>query len=113
MIVATHSRKRFANFAVVDGDGLGHALDQIASLDLHRERTVQRIGRADLNFDGFAGAFADQQVVFALKVLHDGVVHFVAGDADRTRVNDAGEGDDGDVGGAAADIDDHVAATVR
>ena len=44
----------------------------------------------------------------ALHVLNDRIVHGVAGDADRSAVDDAGQRDDGDVGRAAADIDDHV-----
>ena len=42
-----------------------------------------------------------------------GVVELVAGDADRLGGDDAAERDDGDLGGAAADVDDHVAATAR
>ena len=44
-----------------------------------------------------------------LDVLDDRLVHLVAGDAHRLAVDDAGERDDGDVGRAAADVDDHVA----
>ena len=67
------------------------------------------IGGADFDLDRFGRALADQQVVLALEVLHDGFVHLVAGHADGTRVDDAAQRDDGDVGGAAADVDDHVA----
>ncbi len=61
------------------------------------------------NLDRFRRAFADQQVVLALQVLHDGVVHLVAGHAHRTRIHDAGKRNHRDVRGAAADIDHHVA----
>jgi hypothetical protein len=44
-----------------------------------------------------------------LHVLDDRVVQFVATDANRQRAHDAAEGDDGDLGGAATDVDDHVA----
>ena len=47
--------------------------------------------------------------MLALDVLRDGLVHGVAGHADRLAVDDAGERDDGDVGRAAADVHDHVA----
>ena len=50
-----------------------------------------------------------EQVVLALDVLDDGLVHLVAADAHGLRKDDAGERDDGDLGGAAADVDDHVA----
>src|SRR5690606_8794866 len=52
---------------------------------------------------------ADEQVVRLLDVLDDRVVHLVAGDANGLAVNDAGKRDDGNVGGAPADVDDHVA----
>ena len=42
-------------------------------------------------------------------VLHDGLVELVAGDLDGGGLHDAAEGDDGDVGGAAADVHHHVA----
>src|ERR1019366_4419609 len=99
----------FADFAVVDGNGARHAFNQIAPLDLHGERLIQRIGRADFHLDGFGGALADQQVVLAFHELHDGVVHFVARHAHAARVHDAGKRDDGHVGGAAPDIHYHVA----
>jgi hypothetical protein len=56
-----------------------------------------------------AGAFTDEQVVRLLDVLNDRLVHLVARHADRLAVDDAGERDHRDVGGAAADVDDHVA----
>src|SRR6202007_1566863 len=71
---------------------------------------VQWKRRADFHLDVLGRPFADEQVVFALEVVGDGLVHLVAGHADGARIDDAGEGDDGDVGGAAADVDDHVAA---
>ena len=108
-IVATHSLKRFANFAVVDRDGPRHAFDQVAAFHFHGQRFFQRIRRADLHLDLFRGALADEQVVLALQVLHDRFVHLIAGDAHGTRVNDAAHGDDRDVRRAAADVHDHVA----
>ena len=68
------------------------------------------IGRAEGDLDLLGGALADEQVVLALQVGDDGLVHLVSGHADGARVDDAGERDDGDIGGAAADVDDHVAA---
>ena len=43
------------------------------------------------------------------RILHDGVVHLVAGDAHRARVDDAGQRNHRHVRGAAADIHHHVA----
>ena len=45
--------------------------------------------------------------------MNDGFVHLVAGDTHGFAIDDAGERDDGDVGGAAADIDDHVPRRLR
>ena len=73
------------------------------------EGLVERVGRADFDLDGLRRTLADQQVVLALQELHDGFVHLVAGHAHGARVDDAGERDDGHVGGAAADIHHHVA----
>src|SRR5205814_1323050 len=100
----------FANFAVIYGNGFGYAFDEVAALDLHGQRLIQRITGADLDLDLLGGAFADQQVVLALEVIHDGLIHLIAGHAHGARINDAAERDDGDVGGAAADIHHHVAA---
>ena len=63
-----------------------------------------------MNLDLLRRAFADQQVVLPLHVLHHGVVHLIARNAHRPRVHDAGERNHRDIRGAAADIDHHVAA---
>jgi hypothetical protein len=101
--------QRLADLVGVDDDGLGHAGHEVAALDLHGQRLLERVGVADLDLDALGGLLADQQVVLALHVLDDRLVHLVAADADDLRVDDAGEGDHGDLGGAAADVDDHVA----
>ena len=101
--------QRLANLFVGDGDRLRHAFDQVAALDLHRHPLVERIRGAELHLDLLGGALADQQVVGLLDVLDDRLIHLVAGDAHRLAVDDAGQRDDGDVGGAAADVDDHAA----
>ena len=43
----------------------------------------------------------------------DLLVHLVAGGADRVALDDAAEGDDGDLGRAAADVDDHAAGRLH
>ena len=45
----------------------------------------------------------------AADVADDRLVHLVAADPHAARIDDAAQGDDGDLGGAAADIDDHAA----
>ena len=50
---------------------------------------VGRVGGADLDLDAFRSALADQQVVLALDVVEDRVVHLVAADAHAVGVDDA------------------------
>ena len=60
------------------------------------------------HLDLLGGALADQHVVLALHVVDDRFVHLVAAAADRAGRDDSGERDHRDVGGAAADVDDHA-----
>src|SRR5437764_4616616 len=87
-----------ANLAIVHGNGFGHALDEVAAFDLHGQRLIERIAGADLDLDLLGGALANEQVVLALEVIHDGLIHLVAGHAHGTRVNYAAERDDSDIG---------------
>ena len=102
----------FPDFVGVDGDVLGDAGDEIAPLHFHGGVAVLGVGEggADADLHILGGALADEEVVLALDVGDDGLVHLVAGHADRLAVDDAGQADDGHLGGAAADVDDHVAA---
>ena len=45
--------------------------------------------------------------------MNDCLVHLVSRNAHGTRVDDAAQTDDGDVGRATADVDDHVAVRFR
>ena len=63
---------------------------------------------ADLELDLLGGLLADQQLVLALDVVDDRLVHLVAADAEALGDDDPAERDHGDLGGAAADVDDHV-----
>ena len=83
--------ERLADFLVADRDRLRHALDQMASLDLHRHPLFELERRADLHLDLLGGAFADEEVVRLLDVLDDRFIHLVAGHAHRFAVDDAGE----------------------
>ena len=74
---------------------------------------VERVRGTDLHLDGLGRALADQEIVLALQVQHDGVVHRVARHAHRPRIDDSGERNDRDIRSAAADIDHHVAGGFR
>src|SRR5215470_9235782 len=103
--------QRFADLLVGDHDRLGNTVDEVTPLDFHRATLpTHRIGRAEGHLDLLRAALAHEQVVVLFDVLHDRLVHLVAGDADRLRVDDARQRNDGHLGGSASDVDDHVAA---
>ena len=87
---------------------LGQAGDGIAAFDLHGEFLVEGISGAHAHFDFFSGALTDEKIVGPLHVVHHGGVELVAGHADGFRKHDAVERNDGDLGGAAADVHDHI-----
>src|SRR5229473_2758336 len=101
--------QRVADLVGTDGQLARHAGDQIASLDVHRQHFVARVGVADGHLDQLGRALADEQVVPALDVLDDRLVHLVTADAHALRADDAGEADHRDIGRPAADVDDHIA----
>ena len=55
--------QRLADLRVGDGERLGDALDEVAPLDLHGHRLVEREGGADLHLDLLGRALADEEVV--------------------------------------------------
>ena len=87
----------------------GKTADQVAALDLGDELLGHREHRRDRELDGLRRPLAQQQRVLLLHVLDDRFVQLVAADADARRRHDAAERDDRDLGGAATDVDDHVA----
>ena len=101
--------QRLADSLVGHDDVSRHAFEHVPALHFHLERLVERRGRSDLELDLLGGALADEQVVVPRMCWMIASSMRVAGDAQRTAVDDAGQRDDGDVGGAAADVDDHVA----
>src|ERR1700730_4824796 len=101
--------QRLADLLIGNLDNLGNAGHEVAPLYLDRLYLVARVGRADRDLDEFSGAFADKQIVFALDVLDDRLVHLVPGHAHRAGENHSGKRNHGDLGGAAADINNHVA----
>ena len=92
-----------------DHDRLGQTGDEVAPADLGRQLLLERPRRAQRQLDLLGGALAEREGVLLLHELHDGVVELVAGHPHRLARDDAAEGDDGHLGGAAADVDDHVA----
>ncbi|EGJ77410.1 putative cell shape-determining protein MreB [Streptomyces sp. Tu6071] len=100
---------RLAHLARRDHDGLREPGDEVAATDLGVLVVLQVVRRTDGDLDLLGGALAEEEAVLLLDVLDDRVVQLVARDADGLRGDDAAERDDGDLGGAAADVDDHVA----
>src|SRR2546426_1887714 len=99
----------FADLARVYTHDLGDAGDEVAALDLHLPLFADRCGRADLDLDLLRRGLADEEVVVLAHELHDRLVQLVAARADRRVGHDARQGDHGDLGGPAADVDHHVA----
>src|SRR5919197_146009 len=89
-------------------NGLRESGDHVAAADLGLDLLLHRVGGPDLQLDLLGGLRPDQQLVLALGVVDDRLVELVAADPDRLRDHDAAERDDGDLGGAASDVDHHV-----
>ena len=87
---------------------LRQAGEHVAAAHLGLELLLHVPGGADLELDLLGGLLADEELVVPLDVIDDRLVHLVAADAQRLRDDDAAEADHGDLGGAAADVDDHV-----
>ena len=66
-----------------------------------------------LLLDRLGAGRADQEIVFEADIIDDRLVHGVAGGAHRARIDHAAHRQHGDIGGAAADVDDHRAARLR
>src|SRR5690606_26789660 len=92
-----------------DREAARDALGEVAPLDFHLADLGAGEGRADGVLDVLGGLLADQHAVVATDVVDDGFVELVAADADRTLVDHAAQRNDADLGGAAADVDDHRA----
>ena len=106
--------QRFGDLSLIDLDLFRDAVQEITAADMHRCATaiVGHARRADGRLDTFGSAFADEQVLLTAQVADDGLVHAVAADTDRAGVDDVSERKDGNLGGATADIDDHVAGRI-
>src|SRR5690606_11446386 len=100
---------RLAHFGGGDDDGLGQPGDEVPAADLGVLVGVQVVRRTDRDLDLFGRPLTQQQRVLLLDVLDDRVVQLVARDADGLGGDDAAEGADRDLRGAAADVHHHRA----
>ena len=103
------SVERLEHFGLVDLDDAGPALAHAAAAHFHRVHRLAVAGGAQRLLDVLGGPLADEQPVASAHEADDRLVHVVAGGADGAGVDHAAERDHGDVGGAAADVDDHAA----
>ena len=97
---------------VVGGNVDAHrqAGEQAAALDLHGLVEIGLLGAAGHVFLQFlGGALADGHAVLVAHVLQNFFIVVVACHAHTGGLDLAAEGQHGDIGGAAADIDDHAA----
>jgi len=85
-------------------------MNQAAAFDFYAQGVGHWERRAGLNFDPFGGALADQELMFFPHVGRDRGVHFITGYGYGSAVDGVRERDDGDVGDACTNIDNHVAA---
>ena len=84
--------------------------EQAAALDLHGLVEICLLGAAGhVLFQVLSGALADGDAELVAHELQDLFVVVVAGHADAGGLDLAAEAQHGDVGGAAADVDDHPA----
>ena len=100
--------ERAADLLGADDHRLREAGQHVAAADLGLDLLGHRVRGADLELDLLGRLLADEQLVVLLDVVDDRLVHLVAADAERLRDDDPAERDDGDLGRAAADVDDHV-----
>ena len=103
--------KRLAHVFGLDGDFLRLLGEHVLAGDNHVALAPVLEGQdgADLNLDDLCRALADLDAEQIAQVHGDGFVHAVARKAKARGRHDAAQGDDGHLGGAAADVDDHRA----
>src|SRR5690242_14731379 len=95
-----------------EGHRPGQAGDEVAAADPGGQLRAQREGGPGADLDVLGAALAEQQGVLGADVADHGLVDLVAADPHGAGVDDAAEADHGDVGGAAADVDDHAGGGV-
>src|SRR5215210_8709307 len=97
-----------AHLLGAEDDGLREAGQHVAAAYLGLDLFAQVEGGTDLELDLLGGLLTHEQLVLGLDVADDRLVHLVPADAERLADDDAAEADHGDLGGAAADVHDHV-----
>ena len=108
MIWPTGLLERAPHLLGGEDDRLRQAGEHVAAAHLGLHLLAQVEGGADLELDLLGGLLADRAACTPLDVADDRLVHLVAADAQGLRDDDAAERDHGDLGRAAADVDDHV-----
>src|SRR5215467_7426991 len=89
-------------------DGLGQAAHQVPAADLRARLSLGRVGRSHGHLDLFRCPLTERERILLLAEVDDRLVELVAADPDRLRGHDAAERDNRDLGGASANVDDHV-----
>ena len=100
--------ERVGNLMGMDPHHTGKALDQAASLDVEITGFFSGPRGADFDLDFFRRPFADENVVLPADITDDGFVELVTRHLDGFGDDHAAEGQHRDVGGAAADVNDHM-----
>src|SRR5204863_2352515 len=101
--------ERFANLLVGDDDGLRDAVDQVATLDLHRPPiAAHRVGGTERDLDLLGPPLTDEEIVVLANVLDDRLVHLVCRLLLEKKKHDAAERDHRDLSLSTADVDYHV-----
>ena len=91
-----------------EGDGACRRIQLIHTPDKDRAVLIQRHGGSKVFLDILRRLAADQNAAFAPEIIGDGVVEFIASHLDALGNDQAAEGDDRDIGGPCADVDDQV-----
>src|SRR5919109_4356641 len=100
---------RLSYTARVDPDRLGEAGDQVPTLYVQLALPLQRHGRSQPDLDPLRRGLADQEAVGLTHEVDDGLIQLISTGPDRGVAHDAGQRDDGDIGGPAPDVDHHSA----
>ena len=67
------------------------------------------MGRTNADLDLLGGGFTDHEAVGLFEVIGDALGDFITGNPDRFALHGRAEAQDGDIGGATADVDNHAA----
>src|SRR5687768_4398328 len=107
-----HDRRlqRLADLVLADLDAARQAGEKVTAAEGRGALLLlRRVRRSDGDLDVLGRSLPHEQVVLAARETDDVSVHLVATDAHAARYHDPAQADDGDLGGAAADVDDEAA----